>query len=355
MKKGSGSRWIGGSVGVLGLILLLAWMQGWLSGDRVSPGQEMPPVVSMSGLRTVPAQERADPVMTSWPGTVVAKTKVVLSAQVAARVLEVVVRQGDLVKKGAILIRLDDAEPQARLKQAEAAWLGATARRKQVEATYQRMKRLIAEEVVTPQQFEAADAAYQTAQAEEEAARRQQEASKVILDFTTVTAPFDGRVTRREVEPGEFAAAGRPLLALDATDLFHLETALPLVEEGRLQLGQRHPVEITGLLAMQGTIDEIVPAADPETRTVTVKVLLPRGAAVRSGLFGRLLLSGAATKGVFVPKRAVREIGQLETVRVLESGRVITRHVQTGREAGEEIEILSGLRPNEQVVVEGGS
>lgn len=355
MKRERRSRWIGGSIGALGLILLLAWMQGWLSGDRVSPGRKNPPVVSTSGLRTVPAQERNGPTVTGWPGTVVAKTKVILSAQVAARVVDVAVRQGDFVKKGTPLVRLDAEEPQARLKQTEAAWLGATARRKQAEATYQRMKTLMTEEVVTQQQFEAADAAYQTAQAEEEAARRQREAAEVILDFTTVTAPFDGRVTRREVDPGEFAAAGRPLLALDATDLFRLETALPLAEEGRLQLGQVHPVEIAGLPVLQGTIDEIVPAADPETRTVTVKVLLPRGAAVRSGLFGRLLLSGPAAKGVFVPKSAVREIGQIETVRVLEAGRVVTRHVQTGREAGEEIEVLSGLRPNEQVVVGGGA
>lgn len=355
MYQRSGSRWIGGSVGVLGLLLLLAWMQGWLNGERVSPGREIPAPVSAAGLKTVPAQERADPVVTGWPGTVIAKTKAVLSAQIPARVVEVTVRQGDLVKRGTVLVRLDSEETLARFKQAEAAWSGATARRKQAEATYRRMKTLIVEEVVALQQFEAAEAAFQTAQAEEEAARRQRKAAEVVLDFTTVTAPFDGRVTRREVEPGEFATAGRPLLALDATDLFHLETPLPLAEEGGLQLGQRHPVEIAGLPAMQGTIDEIVPAADPETRTVTVKVLLPRGVAVRSGLFGRLLLSGAATKGVFVPKSAVREIGQLETVRVLEAGRIITRHVQTGRETGEEIEILSGLRANEQVVVEGGA
>lgn len=355
MKKARKLQWIWGSIGVFCLVFLLAWTQEWLRGDRVSPGRESPALVSTSGLRTVPAEERADSVVTGWPGTVVAKTKAVLSAQIPARVVEVAARQGDLVKKGAVLVRLDAAEPEARLRQAEAAWLGATARRKQAESDYQRMKTLIAEGVISQQQFEAAEAAYQSAQAEEEAARRQREATKVVLDFTTVTAPFDGRVTRREIDPGEFATAGRPLLALDATDLFRLETALPLAEEGRLQLGQVHPVEITGLPVMRGTIDEIVPAADPETRTVLVKVLLPRGTAIRSGLFGRLLLSGAATKGVFIPKRAVREIGQLETVRVLESGRVVTRHVQTGREVGEEIEVLSGLRPNELVVVEGGA
>lgn len=353
--QASRSRWIGGSLGVLGLVLLLAWMQGWLSGDRVSPARKLPSQISLSGLKTASAQERAHPVTTRWPGTVVAKTKAVLSAQLPARVIEVSVRQGDSVKKGATLVRLDAEEPQARLKQAEAAWLGATARRKQTEANDQRMKTLMAEEVITQQQFEAAEAAYQTAQADEEAARRQYQAAKVILDFTMVTAPFDGRVTRREIDPGEFATAGRPLLALDATDLFRLETALPPSEEGRLRLGQVWPVEIPGLPPLQGTVDEIVPAADPETRTVLVKVLLPRGAAVRSGMFGHLLLSSTAEKGVFVPKGAVREIGQLETVRVLEAGRVITRHIQTGRTVGEEIEVLSGLRPNEQVVVEGGA
>jgi len=353
MERDSRSRWAWGSVGVVGLVLALASMQGWLSGDRVSPARKILPPVSPSRPRTVPARERTDPIMTSWPGTVAAKTKAVLSAQIAARVVEVAVRQGDPVKKGALLVRLEAEEPQARLKQSEAAWRGASARRKQAEADYQRMNKLIAGEAVTRQQFEAADANYQTARAEEEAARRQHEAAKVVLHFTEVSAPFDGRVTRREIDPGEFAAAGRPLLAIDATDLFRLEAALPLAEEGRLRLGQSLPVEIDGLAALQGRIDEIVPAADPETRTVLVKVLLPRGTPVRSGMFGRLRLPGAAMKGIFVPKSAVREIGQLETVRVLEAGRVITRHIQTGRAAGEEIEVLSGLRANEQVVVEG--
>lgn len=347
-------KWGGGAIGVLGLILLVLWMQGGLGGKRVHPGREIPPVMTASDLKTLPVRERTDSTVTSWPGTVVAKTKAVLSAQVAARVLQVNVRQGDRVKKGSVLVLLDRQEAEARLKQAEAEWSGATARRKQTEADYQRMKRLIEEEVVTRQQMEVSEAAYQTAQAQEEAARRQVDAAKILLDFTAVTAPFDGQVVRKEIDPGEFAAPGRPLIALEATDRFQLETSIPVAEGERLQRGEKREVEITALPPMQGTVDEIVSAADPATRTVVVKLLLPSGAPVRSGMFGRLILPGSEAKGIFIPKRVVREIGQLETVRVLEGGKVVTRHIQTGREIGEEIEVLSGLQPNDQIVMGEG-
>jgi RND family efflux transporter MFP subunit len=356
MQRGANwKKWGGGAIGVIGLILLVLWMQGGVGGRRVYPGREIPPTIAASDLKTLPVRERTDSTVTAWPGTVAAKTKTLLSAQVAARVLEVKVQEGDRVKKGAVLVLLDRQEIEARLKQAEAEWSGATARRTQTEADYQRMKLLIEEEVVTRQQMEASEAAYQTAQAQEEAARRQVDAAKILLDFTAVTAPFDGQVVRKEIDPGEFAVPGRPLVALEATDRFRLEASVPVAEGDRLRRGEAREVEITGLPPMQGVVDEIVPAADPATRTVVVKLLLPSGMPIRSGMFGRLILPGSEAKGIFIPKRVVREIGQLETVRVLEGGKVVTRHIQTGREIGEEVEVLSGLLPDDQIVLGEGS
>lgn len=153
-REGVKKKWEGGAIGVLGLILLVFWMQGGLGGKRVHPGRALPPMIAASDLKTLPVRERTDSTVTSWPGTVVAKTKAVLSAQVAARVLQVNVRQGDRVKKGSVLVRLDRQEAEARLKQVEAV--------------------------------------------------------KILLDFTAVTAPFDGQVVRKEIDPGEFAAHEAP-------------------------------------------------------------------------------------------------------------------------------------------------
>ena len=348
-------KWSGGAIGILGLILLVLWMQGGLGGKRVYPGRAVPSAASAPRFKTVPVQERTGSVITAWPGTVIAKTKAVLSAQVAARVLQVNVQQGDRVKKGAVLARLDSQETEAHLKQAEAQWSGTIARRKQVEAEYQRMKLLMKEEMVTRQQMEAAEAAYQTAQAQEEAAKRQVDAAQVLFGFTTLTAPFDGQVSRREIDPGEFAAPGRALITLEATDRFQLEAAIPVAEGERLRLGEKREIEVTGLSPMQGTVDEIVPAADPATRTGAVKILLPSNVQVRSGMFGRLILPGSEAKRLFIPKRAVRQIGQLDAVRVLEGERVATRHIQTGREIGDEVEVLTGLQPNDRIIVGEGS
>lgn len=348
-------KWVGGAAALAALVLFLLWTQGRFSSDRVAPGRSALPRPSTAGLKSVAVREEVGTLTAPWPGTVAAKTEAVLSAQIPARVVEIKVAPGDRIMKGALLIRLDRLEAEARLRQAEAGLAGAEARRGEAEADYGRMKSLIEKDAVSRQRFEAAESEYQRARAEEEAARQFAEGARVVLDFTSVTAPFDGRVVRKEINVGEFASPGRPLLALEATDLYRLEAAVPVAQGGAVRLGEKLEVEIAGFPRTQGVVEEIIPAADPQTRTLLIKVGLPSGMKVRSGMFGRLLLPQAGVKGLFIPRKAVREIGQLESVRVLEAGRVVVRQIRAGRIVGDEVEVLSGLRPNERVVLEEGS
>jgi len=105
----------------------------------------------------------------------------------------------------------------------------------------------------------------------------------------------------------------------------------------------------------RGRVSEIVPEAETASRTFSVKVTGPCPPDVYTGMFGRLLIPLDEQEVLVVPKSAVRRVGQLELVDVVTDGRRLRRAVKTGRNYGEDVEILAGLHEGESVVVGGGS
>jgi len=200
--------------------------------------------------------------------------------------------------------------------------------------------------------IEAASARVREAEADVARARTQQ-------GYTRIVAPGPGLVVEKLVEVGELAAPGKPLLRLDDPSGYRLEVALASTEAGKVTPGQAAEVRVDGLgdRTLAGTVDEIVPAADPATRTVTVKIALPAGAGgagLRSGLFGRARLMAGRAESLLVPVAAVVERGQLTNVFVVDRDRVARlRLVTLGRRHGDRVEVLSGLAPDEEVAVEG--
>ena len=101
-------------------------------------------------------------------------------------------------------------------------------------------------------------------------------------------------------------------------------------------------------------VEEISPVADPQSRTFLIKATLPPERDLRPGTFGRFLQPCGRKAALLVPAAAVSRSGQLEMVRVLEEGEARTRHVKTGKAHGDRVEVLSGLREGEKVLVEAG-
>jgi RND family efflux transporter MFP subunit len=198
--------------------------------------------------------------------------------------------------------------------------------------------------------IEVAAARVREAEAEVARARTQQ-------GYTRILAPGPGLVVERLVEVGELAAPGRPLLRLDDPSGYRLEIALASTEAVRVGMGQAVEVRVDELggQALAGTVDEIVPAADPATRTVTVKVALPAAVAgLRSGLYGRARFVTGRTESLLVPAAAVLERGQLTALFVVDRERVARlRLVTLGRRHGDRVEVLSGLAAGEEVALDG--
>ena len=150
---------------------------------------------------------------------------------------------------------------------------------------------------------------------------------------------------------------GQPLLVLDDPRAYRLEAEVGESAVGGVRLGQRVPVVLDSLgRSLEGRVVEIIPAADPASRTVTVKLDLPGDPGLRSGLFGRARFPAGERQALLVPISALTERGQLTAVYVVDGQNIARlRLVTAGARHADRVEILSGLAAGERIVVEGAA
>ncbi|MBI4269207.1 MAG: efflux RND transporter periplasmic adaptor subunit [Candidatus Rokubacteria bacterium] len=345
--------------------------------------------VEVAGLRVVPATVEAI-------GTVRSREQSLLSARIVAAVRAVHARDGDRVRVGQLLVELDDRDVRAQRQRAEAALREARSALDEAERAIQaaaravesadaqleltrvteaRYKALVARELIAPQDYDEVAARWRAAVAEAArvrevqaslVARRQQTVARiaqaeadldgatVALGYARITAPTDAIVVARTVEVGNLAAPGTPLLTVEE-ERYRLEAAVQESDVARLRAGQPATVAVDALgRTLAGAIVEIVPAADPSSRTFVVKVTLPGAPGLRSGQYGRARFTVGEERRLTVPRAAVAERGQLEVVFIVDAGGVARlRLVKTGRIHDDRVEALAGLGEGERLVVGG--
>jgi RND family efflux transporter MFP subunit len=180
--------------------------------------------------------------------------------------------------------------------------------------------------------------------------QRRREAETHVAQ-TRIVAPFAGRIAARLVDPGALAAPGVPLLVLESVGPLRAVAEVEAEPAAALRPGQTLQVELPGGEAVDGTLVEQSPAADPVTRTVTIKVELPPSAKASSGMFVRVLIPRDIRDVLTVPAAAVAEQGGLQSVFVVdESGIVRRRIITVGERLDDRVEVLTGLREGETVV-----
>jgi len=328
------------TVGLIALAALMIWASGGCRA-KVAPGQLVasprPAVPANSVTAAVVAEEvgpRIDVV-----GTTESEETINLSARIPAYVNEVRVAAGDRVRKGQLLIALDDREIREQLS-------GAEAQLKQAEREYQRARDLMAKNATTDQALTAAESAFN-------AARAQVERVRVMLSYTQITAPIDGVVVERRVESGDLANPGQVLVTVYDPLRMRLVAATPVRLIGRLALDQTVEVALEWPpQTLTGRVTEIVSEVDPATRTRKVKVqLATAGAEVLPGTFGRLWVQDAPRRARLAPAAAIYRVGQLEFAQVARDGRLERRLVKTAPAGAGRVEVLSGLAEGETVIV----
>lgn len=370
--------------GIVALIALMLYMAGMFTPNQIGPGKVPGPGPGEKPEHTTQAVLEIVPEFYEAVGTVRPRQETRVESQVQGRIVKVLVRAGDLVKKGDRLVVLDSREFRARLDRAGQALLSAKARRSQseqmihaaraafqrAEAAYKRVQTYFKAEAATQQQLEEAEAAFRQARAglqqaedglrEANAGVRQAEKvveeSRIALSYKEIQALAAGEVTRRLVEPGDTAFPGKPLVMLQTRGALRLEALIPEGLIDRLNKGDTLSVTIDALnQTVNGRLTEVVPAADPRTRSFLVKVHIPSIEGLYPGMFGRLLVPVGEASVVWLPESAVRRIGQLELVTAFIGNEWKEIFITTGRTSGDRVEILSGLNGDETVALAGGA
>ena len=340
---------------IVGVVVGLLFWEGVFDSSKVGPGTEVRAPESAGDVPSIVVKAENIHLFSEAVGTVRSRRSIRISPRLMGTLLEINVAQGDTVKKGDVLARIDDREINARVEVARAAVSQAEARMGQAAAAHRRYSELFEKNATTKEQLEAVTGDYEMAKAGVEGARAAVREAEVFLGYTTIASPQDGVVAEKLAEPGDLALPGKPILVLqDPADL-RLEADVREYLISHLEVGAAVSVVFGEPLSrtFPSKVVERAPEADPATRTFLVKADLPADSGARAGNFGRLrFATGEQQSMILIPASAVRRIGQLETVKVIEDDRILTRHVRTGATIEGQVEVLSGLSVGERLVTE---
>jgi RND family efflux transporter MFP subunit len=344
--------------------------------------QRAPQVTVAAAGRAQTVAEGPVPVLNA-SGYVVARRQATVSSKITGRVAEVMVEEGLKVEQGQVLARLDDAEAEralalaeAQLEQARRAVAETEARLELARRDFERTERLAADAVRSQADLDAARAQRDALTAELAVARQQVEvAARGVavehqnLENTVIRAPFAGVAISKNAQPGEMispVSAGGGFTRTGITtvvDMSSLEIEVDVNENyiHRVHAGQAVEARLNAYpeWKIPAHVITTIPAADRDRATVKVRIgfeqldarILP-DMGVKVTFLGEPGAEGAPEYAE-VPAAAVRTEGSAKVVYVAVDGKLSRRQVETGRAAGETVEILSGVAPGERVVVAG--
>jgi len=356
---------------LLRLVPVAVVLAGGLSGcsSQPQPAAAAPEVVH--NVSVLPVQRADVPDLLEAVGTVRAAQTSQLASQMAGSIVEIRVHEGDRVRRGQVLAVVDDAQPRAALDQATAVENAAGQELAAsdsdlalAQSTLQRYQNLYDKKSVSPQEFDEVKARYQAAVAHRDRTQAGQAQAKAALaqahtsfSYTRIVAPFDGVITEKKADPGTLASPGIPIFVIEGMGHYRLEATVNENDLRFVRMGQQVPVVVDALQnpELKGKVTQIVPAADPGSRSFLVKIELPSDAQLRSGLFGRAQFSRGQRSSFVIPRTAVMERGQLQGVYVLDQNKVAgLRYVTLGKTSGPQVEVLAGLQEGERFVAQPG-
>ena len=276
-------------------------------------------------------------------GSLRSDESVQISSELTGRIAEITFKEGEQVKAGAVLVKLDDA-----LARGEVA--DAKARFELAKANFERTQTLTRSGTGTDRALDEATATLETSRAALQLAETR-------LAKLSITAPFDGRVGLREMSVGAYATPGALIVNLEKIDQLKVDFRLPETVLSQVSTGQEVEVRVDAFRdrTFSGTVYAIDPHVDVNGRSLRVRARLPNPEGVlRPGLFARVIIKGLEEREVVrVPESAVVPSGDTKLVYSIVGGKAKQNKVTTGRRRAGEVEILTGIEEGTQVIISG--
>jgi RND family efflux transporter MFP subunit len=363
--------------------------------------QEKPAAASPAAprqVRVIEAVEQRVARTVVATGTLAAEDQVVVGTKVPGRLADIVVDMGTPVRRGQVVARLDASDYRLRVEQAEAALQQARARLglsatgtdegvdpeqtsivrqaravlEEARLTRDRSTKLMEQDLIARAQLDTAEANLKVAEgryhdALEEVRNRQAlllqrrselELARQQLADTALASPIDGAVAVKQASVGEYLAAGAPVATVVRLHPLRLRVNVPEREAADVRTGQAVRLTVEGdTNVYQGRVVRLSPIVQEQSRTLSVEAEIPNERAVlKPGAFARAdIVTQASEPVIRVPATALVTFAGIEKLLVVRGGKIVEVRVQTGRRANDSVEIVGGLKPGEQVVLQPGN
>ncbi len=314
-------------------------------------------IVSPEDIYTVQLSERAQgPVIT---GSIQPERKADLRAEVSAVVLQVLKENGEAVRRGDLLVRLDDQSIRDNLSSTDEAARASAQSFEQAERQMQRLKTLQAQGMISVQALEDAEVRRNNAQSDVLAAKARVAAARQQLTRTEVRAPFDGVVSERKASVGDTASVGKELVKVIDPRSMRFEGLVSADRLGDLKLGQKVSFRVNGYPGSEfaGEVKRVDAAANASTRQVEVLVALTGDAPKVAGLYAEGRITTGSAQVLMLPETTLQRAGDSAVAWRVAGATVSKVNVQLGErdERTGSVLLKSGLAAGDQLLRRPGS
>jgi len=351
VKKTSAQKIIIPILAITILLLMVAWLAGSFD-KKVAPSiSEKSNNIKFdsSKIFTLVASQKAifEPVAAS----VEAKQATIISSRILARIDKIDIRAGDIVKKGDVLIQLEQRDLQSQVIQAKQNINAIKARHKEAKQNYERSVKLFKKQLVSEFELDKNHADYRSIVAELTATEQAYAQAKTTLSYATLTAPINGKVVDRFAEPGDTAQPGNKLLSLYNPLSLRVEAQVREQLALTLNQGQKINIALPSVgKVITGEIEEIVPAANTGSRSFLIKARIEYHENLLPGMYARMLIPAGEVTQLNIPLNKVSHVGQLDFVWLNVNGDIQRRFVRLGKQQGAMVTIISGLQAGDKVI-----
>jgi len=293
----------------------------------------------------------------STSGKIQAVNSADLSTRMMGYVNKVHVNVGDKVRKGQLLVSINNSDLQAKRAQVNAGITEATAAFNNAQKDYNRFKNLFSENSASQKEMDDMTANYEMAKARLEAANQMKNEVNAQFTYSNITAPFDGTVTSKNVEAGNMANPGAPLISIETPGHFEVMAMVPESEISEIEKGSTVAVLVKSInKTIKGKVTEVSTSAKNTGGQYLVKIALDKtDANILSGMFTTVQFPverKAKSTMVLIPTDVIITNGQLSGVyTVSQSNTAMLRWLRLGRTFGNQVEVLSGLNADEAYIV----
>lgn len=321
----------------LALVSAAAWLiWGTAATEKSDRGGRAVSVVTM------PAEERTFTDIVEALGTAKARESVTLTARVSDTVRRVHFEDGQIVKKGDVLVELQDSEEEAQLQEAEANL-------REAERAFRRIQNLV-------DQGNASPAALDTERRRLDEARFRVDAARARMADQKIVAPFDGMLGLRQVSEGSLISPNTPITTIDAIDTIKLDFSVPERFIATLKPGQEVNAKVSAYpdRVFSGIVSTIDSRIDPVTRSVVVRAEIPNDDnALRPGLLMRVEVINRSWQAIGVAEEAIVPTGGRTYVFVVDGDQAHRQEVTLGLRRPGYVEVTEGLTVGDRIVTEG--